>query len=191
VLYIEEIWKDIRDYEGMYQVSTFGRIRSLDRYVKGRYDNMQLIRGKILSICYNKRVEVCEIHLRKNNKRKCFKIHRLVAEAFLENDDPTNKTTVNHIDGNRKNNRVDNLEWATYSENEKHAYDKLHRPINRPKLMKRRCISIDKQTNVHTVYESIEAASRGTNVSCTQIRRIAKNESENKNFYFLIEGINN
>ena len=57
--------------------------------------------------------------------------------------------------------------------------------------MKRRCISIDKQTNVHTVYESIEAASRGTNVSCTQIRRIAKNESENKNFYFLIEGINN
>lgn len=175
----------------MYQVSTFGRIRSLDRYVKGRYDNMQLIRGKILSICYNKRVEVCEIHLRKNNKRKCFKVHRLVAEAFLENDDPTNKTTVNHIDGNRKNNRVDNLEWATYSENEKHAYDKLHRPINRPKLMKRRCISIDKQTNVHTVYESIEAASRGTNVSCTQIRRIAKNECENKNFYFLIEGINN
>lgn len=68
MLYIEEIWKDIRDYEGIYQVSTFGRIRSLDRYVKGRYDNMQLIRGKILSICYNKRVEVCEIHLRKITK---------------------------------------------------------------------------------------------------------------------------
>ena len=77
-----------------------------------------------------------------------------------------------------------------YSENEKHAYDKLHRPINRAKLMKRRCESIDKNTNLHTVYESIESASRGTGVSVTQIRRIANNECNNKNFYFVIEGIN-
>ena len=82
----------------MYQVSTFGRIRSLYRYVNGRYDNMQLIKGRILSIYYNKRVNVYEIHLRKDNKRKCFKIHRLVADAFIKNDDPKNKTTINHID---------------------------------------------------------------------------------------------
>lgn len=94
----------------MYQISSLGRVRSLDRYVNSSGGRQQYIKGKILRICYNKRVNVYEIHLKKNNKRKCFKIHRLVAEAFIENDDPINKTTVNHIDGDRSNNRVDNLE---------------------------------------------------------------------------------
>jgi hypothetical protein len=94
----------------MYQISSFGRVRSLDRYVNSSGGRKQYIKGKILHICYNKRVNVYEIHLRKNNKRQCFKIHRLVAEAFIENDDPVNKTTVNHIDGDRSNNRIDNLE---------------------------------------------------------------------------------
>lgn len=190
MLLIEEIWKDIKDYEGMYQISSFGRVRSLDRIVNSSCGKTQKIKGKLLIICYNKRVNVYEIHLRKDNKRKCFKIHRLVAEAFVYNDDPINKTTVNHIDGDRSNNKSSNLEWVSYSENEKHAYDKLHRPINRPKYMKRRCESIDKNTNLHTVYESIESASRGTGVSVTQIRRIANNECNNNNFYFVIEGIN-
>lgn len=190
-MHIEEIWKDIKDYEGLYQISSYGRVRSLDRYVKGRYNNMQLIKGKILSICYNKRVNVYEIHLRKNNKRKCFKIHRLVADAFVYNDDPENKTTVNHIDGNRANNSVENLEWVSYSDNLEHAYTKLHRPINRPKYMKRRCLCIDKITNVKTLYESIEATSRGTGVSTTQIRRIANNECVNERYEFKIEGNDN
>lgn len=190
MLLIEEIWKDIKDYEGLYQVSNFGNIRSLDRIVKSSGGRTQQLRGRPMTICYNKRVNVYEVHLHKDNKRRCLKIHRLVAEVFVYNDDPINKTTVNHIDGDRSNNKADNLEWVSYSENEKHAYDKLHRPINRPKYMKRRCESIDKNTNLHTVYESIESASRGTGVSVTQIRRIANNECNNKNFYFIIEGIN-
>lgn len=68
---MEEIWKDIKGYEGYYQISTLGRVRSLDRYVNGRYGNQQLIKGKILTICYNKRVNIYEIHLRKDGKRKC------------------------------------------------------------------------------------------------------------------------
>lgn len=190
LIYIEEIWKDIKGYEGIYQVSTFGRMKSLDRYVTRKNGAVQFYPGKFLKICYNKRVDVYEVHLRKNNKRKCFKVHRLVAEAFIENDDPINKTTVNHKDGKRENNRVDNLEWATYSENEQHAYDKLNRPINRAKYLKRQCTSINKYTNIHTIYESIEVASRGTNISVTQIRRIANNECVNKDYYFIIEGIN-
>ena len=175
----------------MYQISSLGRVRSLDRYVNSSGGQQQYIKGKILRICYNKRVNVYEIHLKKNNKRKCFKIHRLVAEAFIENDDPINKTTVNHIDGDRSNNRVDNLEWLSYSDNLEHAYLELHRPINRPKYMKRRCLCIDKTTNTKTLYESIEAASRGSGVSTTQIRRLAENECFNKTFEFYIEGINN
>lgn len=190
MLLIEEIWKDIKDFEGLYQISNFGNVRSLDRVVNSSAGKTQQLRGKQIKICYNKRINVYEVHLHKDSKRKYFKVHRLVADAFIYNDDPINKTTVNHIDGNRANNKANNLEWASYSENEKHAYDKLHRPINRAKLMKRRCESIDKNTNVHKVYESIESASRGTGVSVTQIRRIANNECNNKNYYFIIEGIN-
>ena len=90
-----------------------GRVKSLDRIVDSSKGRLQNIKGKILTICYNKRVNVYEIHLRKNNKRKCFKVHRLVAEAFIYNDDPVNKTTVNHIDGNRANNNSENLEWTS------------------------------------------------------------------------------
>lgn len=190
MLLIEEVWKDIKNYEGMYQISSYGRVRSLDRIVNSSCGKTQHKRGKLLTIYYNKRVNVYEIHLRKDNKRKCFKIHRLVAEAFVYNDDPINKTTVNHIDGNRANNHMDNLEWLTYSDNLEHAYTELHRPINRPKYMKRRCVSIDKNINVQTVYESIESASRGTGVSCTQIRRIAEKECINLKYDFKIEGIN-
>lgn len=190
MLYIEEIWKDIKNYEGLYQISNLGRVRSLDRVVNSSGGRVQKIKGKIMAICYNKRINVYEVHLHKDNKRKCFKVHRLVAEAFIENDDPVNKTTVNHIDGNRENNRVDNLEWLSYSDNLEHSYIKLHRPINRPKCMKRRCLCIDKTTNTQTLYKSIEAASRGSGVSTTQIRRIANNECVNGKYEFKIEGIN-
>lgn len=117
------------------------------------------------------------------------KIHRLVADAFISNDDPINKITINHIDGNRANNKVDNLEWASYSENEKHSYDELNRPINIPKKPKRQTIAINKIENTKIIYNSIEAASRGTGVSGTQIRRIAAGECNNKIYNFIIEEI--
>lgn len=143
-----------------------------------------------MHLCYNKRVNVYEVHLHKEGKRKCNKIHRLVAYAFIENNDPLHKITVNHKDGDRSNNKSDNLEWTTYSDNLEHSYTKLHRPKNRAGLLKRRCVSIDLETNTETVYESIDAASRGTSVSSTQIRRIANKECQNNKWYFVIEGAN-
>lgn len=186
---MNEIWKDIRDYEGYYQVSNLGRVRSLDRYVICKNGKTQFKRGMLCSICYNKRVDIYEVHLHKDSKRKCLKIHRLVAEAFIPNDDPIHKTTINHIDGNRANNRVDNLEWASYSENEKHSYDELNRPINIPKKPKRQTIAIEKNNKLKTIYESIEAASRGTGISGTQIRRIAAGECINEKYNFIIEEV--
>ena len=168
-----------------------GRVRSLDRYVKAKNGRIQFVKGQIKAISYNKRVNIYEVHLVKDGKRKCIKIHRLVAEAFIPNDDPANKTTVNHIDGNRANNKAENLEWLSYSDNLEHSYIELHRPINRPKYMKRRCVCIDKATNAKTLYESIESTSRGTGVSTTQIRRIADGECINKQYDFKVEGINN
>ena len=118
-------------------VSNLGRVKSLDRYILKSNGRKEFNKGRIKALSYNKRTNVYEVHLKKNGKRKCMKIHRLVAEAFIINDDPVNKTTVNHIDGDRSNNMLNNLEWASYSENLKHAYDVLKRPINSTKIKKK------------------------------------------------------
>ena len=99
----KEIWKDIKDYEGIYQISNIGRIKSLDRYCNNR-----LIKGKILSPHLAK--GYLKINLYKNGKSKHFAIHSLVAEAFIPN--PNNYPEVNHKDENKENNNVDNLEWC-------------------------------------------------------------------------------
>lgn len=102
-----EIWKDIKGYEGLYQVSNWGRVKSL-KYGKERILKPQKDRGGYL-----------RIGLYKDRKFKLTKIHRLVAEAFLEN--PDNLPEVNHRDENKKNNRVENLEWCTHLYNQNYG----------------------------------------------------------------------
>ena len=113
-----EIWRDIKDYEGFYQVSNLGRIKSLDRVVINVNGKKSLYKGKVLSIHYDKNgyVKVC---LNKNNKRRKFSVHRLVAEAFIPN--PNNYPEVNHIDEVKTNNKVSNLEWCTSEYNKSYG----------------------------------------------------------------------
>jgi hypothetical protein len=116
-----EIWKDIKKEKG-YLVSNKGNIRSIDRetiYSDGR---IAMFKGKYMSISKNTTYPICKI----NNKT--YKIHRLVAESFIPN--PQNKSEVNHIDGNKHNNNVNNLEWVTRSENIRHAFN--NNMISRP-----------------------------------------------------------
>lgn len=117
----EEIWRDIPGYEGYYKVSDKGRILSLvgwngKEYIKRK----KIVRGWIQATdstgSYKRRV----IKLSKNGKRQEVKIHRIVASVFLGNEE--NKPEVNHIDGNPLNNRLDNLEWVTSSENKIHSW---------------------------------------------------------------------
>lgn len=98
---MEEIWKDIKDYEGYYQVSNLGNVRSLKF-------------NKITPLKPYKNVArhgYLEVYLRLPGSKKTFKVHRLVAQAFIEN--PDNLPQINHKDENKENNCVDNLEWCT------------------------------------------------------------------------------
>lgn len=117
---INEIWKDVPGYEGLYQVSNLGEVRSLPRYEKDKNNKLYKRKGVILKQSKTTtgywKVELC-----KNGTRKSLKVHRLVALAFIVNT--FNKPFINHKDGNPLNNIVDNLEWCTQSENIQHAHD--------------------------------------------------------------------
>ena len=105
-----EIWKDIKDYEGCYQISNLGNIKSL---IRKNNKKEKLLKVQISTCGYYK------ILLYKNNKSKHFKVHRLIAIHFIPNI--YNKEQINHIDGNKLNNNINNLEWVTPKENMQHA----------------------------------------------------------------------
>lgn len=111
---MEEIWKDIPGYEGLYQVSNLGRVKSLERSVIKGQGGLYKIEEKIMKGSKDGSgylfVQLC-----KEGKRKFYKIHRLVASAFLDN--PNNLSELNHKDEDKTNNRVDNLEWCNHKYN--------------------------------------------------------------------------
>ena len=115
-----ESWKPIAEYEGLYEVSDRGNVRSLDRYIKTdiRHVSERLIKGKILKKNL-KRNGYLTVDLSKGCKTKTTLVHRLVAETFIPN--PNGLRFVNHKDSNRQNNDVANLEWVTSSENRLHG----------------------------------------------------------------------
>lgn len=115
---MEEIWKDVAGYEGLYQVSSFGRVKSLGRDKPvGLNGGSYNLGDRILKLGTRRLYK--SVVFSKNGVVKPFAVHRLVAQHFLENKN--NKTTVNHINGDKADNRFENLEWATPSEQQRHA----------------------------------------------------------------------
>lgn len=118
-----EVWKDVVGYEGLYQVSNLGRLKSLEKSTKF-YSGYQ---KKICERKYPERI-ICKNHISngylqielfKNGKVKRLTMHRIVAKTFIPN--PNNYPCVNHKDGNKLNNNANNLEWCTYKQNTEHA----------------------------------------------------------------------
>ena len=117
-----EIWKDIVNYEDEYEVSNLGRIRRKSGIVNSgiKNSNSRFIKGGILKQ-HLKRNGYLSVDLSKNHKVKTISVHRIVATAFLEFIDDKNQ--VNHKNGNKQDNRVENLEWVNASENRIHAFE--------------------------------------------------------------------
>lgn len=112
---MDQHWKPIKGYEGIYMVLNIGQVKSLDRI-----DSIgRLKKGLILSDVDNGNGYRI-VNLKFNGKQKMYTVHRLVAEAFIPN--PMNLPQVNHIDGDKSNNKLENLEWCDKSHNMKHAY---------------------------------------------------------------------
>lgn len=112
-----EIWKDIKGFEGKYQISNFGRVKSLERQITPTAPNQKYkrCRTRILKTCVGAHGY---FHVGLSGRKYC--IHRLLAETFIEN--PNNLECVNHKDGNKLNNSLSNLEWCSYSYNNIHAF---------------------------------------------------------------------
>lgn len=114
-----EIWKDIAGYEGLYQVSNLGRVKSCQKVVKHPKGGEKTLKEKFRVLAKDLYgYEVVDLY--KEGKGKMYKVHRLVAQMFLDNY--YNKPQVNHINGIKTDNCVSNLEWSTNSENMKHAH---------------------------------------------------------------------
>ncbi len=121
------MWREVDGFEGYYEVSDTGEVRSVDRYVKntrGRHAGIErFLHGAImrqtLNTCNNGSGGYYVVNLHKNGMSSVIPVHSIIAKAFIPN--PDNMPTVNHIDGNKQNNEISNLEWVSYSDNNTHA----------------------------------------------------------------------
>ena len=168
---IEE-WKDIKGYEGLYQVSNLGRVKSL-KFGKERILKTGVDRYGYISV-----------NLYKNNKRKLCKVHRLVAEAFIPNLE--NKPEVNHLDEDKTNNMVSNLEWCTRNENVNHG--------TRNKRISKKLKVISKGTKIKAIdiangewneYCSIRECARQLELDSSNIRKCLNGERRHTGGYMF------
>lgn len=176
----EEEWKSIKGYEGLYEISSYGRVKSLSYKYKNGKVREEIIRVPSVTHGYE------FLKLNKNGKSKNHKIHRLVAEAFIPN--PENKPEVDHIDTNKRNNMVENLRWVTRQEN-----------CDNPRTFRTHMIAVtrpilqyDIDGNFLNYYPSIAEAARRTDIIVCTIQNCAAGRTKTaKGFIwkYYIEGL--
>lgn len=174
-----EVWKDIKDYEGLYQVSNLGRVKSIPKIKKankGEFTTKEIILRPGVHQGYERVV------LTKNGIRSTKKMHRLVITAFLGEE---KDLSVNHIDSNRSNNNIENLEWVTHLENIRHArrnnrYPKLTLSLSHKNKLKEVNSKKVVCTKSGKIYDSIREASIQVNIKESTLRHYLLGSRKNK-----------
>ena len=166
------MWKDIKEYEGIYQINNIGDVRRISYYDKGNTAKHKL--PFLLKQRYDKdgykRITLQNRCVAKNKF-----VHRLVAEAFIPN--PENKPQVNHIDGNKSNNNVENLEWVTQSENRLHCLKYLNPQLKNNKNSKK-VIQYSEDNKILNEFPSAKEASRVLHISQGHISEVCRGEKK-------------
>lgn len=172
---MKEIWKDIPNYEGLYQASNLGRIRSLDReqYVgsKNQYCKFNYTRKLKSKIIKPKTTKdnYYEVTLTKNNEKKFIRVHRLIAMTFIPN--PNNYPVINHINYNRFDNRVENLEWCTVWYNNRYSKAK-------------KVAQFDKNYNLIKVWNCMSDVYRELGIPVTNLSKCCHNKKLTAKTYY-------
>lgn len=179
---MKEIWKDIPDYEGLYQVSNLGRVKSLARIMpnSGTYGNYFTVKEKILKPHLHK-TGYCSVKLSKNGKIYRITVHKLVATLFIKN--PNNYPIINHKDENKSNNRADNLEWCTtkYNNNYGTRNERLKNKLINKKG--KQVLQYDLKGVFIQRYLSIGQASRKTKINRKCISYVCHNKRKTAGGY--------
>lgn len=156
------MWRQIEGYEGYYEVSDDGMVRSVDRFITDSTGKTRFLRGAMMKLSESRGRNNTEgylvVNLHKNHRSNVIPVHILVANAFIPNTQ--NKPTVNHKDGNKHNNVVSNLEWSSYAENNTHAII--------TGLRKPRGVAVEQYTisgEYVATYKSVTEAARATGFS--------------------------
>lgn len=177
---MSEIWKPVKDYEGLYEVSNMGRVRSLPRYNT---------KGKVLKEYVNAHNGYCYVSLSKHNDRKPKRIHCLVMNAFC----PVNKKpgydknyTIDHIDGDKTNNRLENLEWCTQSVNQLRA-----EALGLVGRTTKKVINLDTKEIYDSVTEACESVGGRKPSVITRVCRGQRNHYRNVHFAYYEDYLNN
>lgn len=172
---MDEVFKPVSGYGGAYEISNLGNVRSVTRKVIRRNGRVISIKGKDMAMRTDEKgyMRVC---LNNNGKTKRVAVHRLVAMAYLPN--PDNKPQINHIDGNKGNNCVWNLEWCTNGENQKHAYRTgLKHSVDSSGRPKVRVAMIDPVSGEQVAtFESFNEAARKMKIFAPNIRKVVLGE---------------
>lgn len=189
----EEVWKDIKGYEGLYQISNYGRVKSLERLIK-KFCGNYTIKEKILKQSKNADGYLQVSLFQKKNVSKTYRVHRLVAEAFISNHE--NKSIVDHINGERTDNRVENLRWVSQKEN-------INNPITLGRMSKSKIgtklseevkeiiklthskpiLQYDMYGNFIREWESASQAGRELGIDSTSIREVCNGNYRHAGFY--------